>query len=224
MDMSKDVGYRIKRTRQELDWTQEDLAQRYGCSDAHISRIEAGKVGLSLDAIDKIASILGKSRDYFVSQSTVVPLSQTEALILGQLKEVEMRVDHLEAVQSTAARSVNVYDQPESRDKTNKLPDLRSKVVDQLYLSDSIWKKNLFALRVSDVNLDPLVCGGDIVLVDQDTERTDGKLVICSYKDKTGVLRFCQTKKDAWVEDNETRYNLENCDFYGVVIKVVRDL
>ncbi len=60
------IGKRIKSARQEKGYTQEQLAEICHCSPTHISNIEHGKIGLSVDLLYAFSVILEKSMDYFV--------------------------------------------------------------------------------------------------------------------------------------------------------------
>jgi len=53
--------YLIKRLRAAQGWSQRDLARRVGCSGAHISDIENGKVLPSLRMLRRLALTLNVS-------------------------------------------------------------------------------------------------------------------------------------------------------------------
>ena len=57
------VGNEIKDGREELDWTQKDLAQRLGISQQIISRIESGRGNMSILTLKKISQVLGRGFD-----------------------------------------------------------------------------------------------------------------------------------------------------------------
>lgn len=54
-----DAGRRIMQARQRLGLTQQDLATAIGCPSSAISRIEAGKLGISEDRLRAVAEVLG---------------------------------------------------------------------------------------------------------------------------------------------------------------------
>lgn len=60
------VGERIKRIRQYLDWTQDRLAQESGLSKSFISEIENDKANMSGENLLKLASALNTSLDYLM--------------------------------------------------------------------------------------------------------------------------------------------------------------
>ncbi len=55
---------RLERHRQQL--TQQDLADRIGCSAGHVSRFELGQIVMSLPNLCKFAEVLGVSLEYLV--------------------------------------------------------------------------------------------------------------------------------------------------------------
>lgn len=52
------IGQRIKNSRREKNYTQEDFSELLGISTEHLSRIETGSCRPSLQLIEKICSIL----------------------------------------------------------------------------------------------------------------------------------------------------------------------
>ncbi len=60
------IGKRIKTARKEKGYTQEELAEKCGCRSPHISNVENGKIGVSLELLYVLSIVLEKSMDYFV--------------------------------------------------------------------------------------------------------------------------------------------------------------
>lgn len=52
------IGMRLLRRRQELGWTQKDLAERLGIGQANVYRIEHGQKNLTIDTLCKLAEAL----------------------------------------------------------------------------------------------------------------------------------------------------------------------
>lgn len=63
------IGKRIKTARKAKKYTQEELAAKCHCTSTHISNIENGKIGLSLELLYALSIVLEKSLDYFVMDS-----------------------------------------------------------------------------------------------------------------------------------------------------------
>ena len=61
------LGQRIRKRRQVLKITQQELAQALGVSPQHVSLIEQDKTTPSFTLLPKLAEQLGVSIDYLVS-------------------------------------------------------------------------------------------------------------------------------------------------------------
>jgi len=61
------IGKRIRKRRQELKLTQEDLARALSLTPQHISGIEQDKRSPSLSSLAKLAEELGVTVDYLVT-------------------------------------------------------------------------------------------------------------------------------------------------------------
>ena len=61
------VGERIKARRDELDWTQDDLATKAGISKSFLSDLENGKRNVGADKLLDIARALSLSLDYLMT-------------------------------------------------------------------------------------------------------------------------------------------------------------
>jgi transcriptional regulator with XRE-family HTH domain len=61
------VGERIKKRRAELDWTQDQLAQKAGISKSFLSDLENGKRSVSANNLLDIARALSVSLDYLMT-------------------------------------------------------------------------------------------------------------------------------------------------------------
>ena len=62
-----EFGARLKKSRESKKMMQEQLAEALGlASKQHVSRMERGKSGCSIDLIAEIAQILEISLDYLI--------------------------------------------------------------------------------------------------------------------------------------------------------------
>jgi transcriptional regulator with XRE-family HTH domain len=57
--LSQRIGARIAELRTAKRWTQEQFAERLGCSLKYAQRLEAGKANLTLGSIVKLSKVLG---------------------------------------------------------------------------------------------------------------------------------------------------------------------
>lgn len=66
-DKSKTLAWRIRSSRDDMNWNQEDLAQKSGVSRSYISNIESGRVvNVTVDVVFALADALGLSRAYLI--------------------------------------------------------------------------------------------------------------------------------------------------------------
>ena len=66
--MSKRLGLKLRRARESLDLTQEELSKSVGLSSEFISLIEVGKRSPSLASLKKISNFLKKDMAYFLTE------------------------------------------------------------------------------------------------------------------------------------------------------------
>jgi len=84
-DEKETIRVNCKRFRDELGWTQQELAERAGLVVASIARYEAGKSTPDRDAMRKLATIMSRSVEDFYSPTPPPPGPR--------LPEVRMKVD-----------------------------------------------------------------------------------------------------------------------------------
>ncbi len=63
------IGKRIRNVRKAKGLTQEQLAEWCGCTSTHISNIENGKIGISIELLYVLSRVLEQQMDYFVMDS-----------------------------------------------------------------------------------------------------------------------------------------------------------
>lgn len=82
------VGERIKKLRKNLDFTQQQLAEKVGITYIQIGRYETGKSNPSSDVLNKIAEAVNTTVDFLISGGNAEQLNDKELLHL--FKEVEL--------------------------------------------------------------------------------------------------------------------------------------
>lgn len=80
----KKIGRRVKEAREEKNLSQQELSKECGCTISHLSRLENGRVGASLEMLFNISVELGKSMDYFFMDE---PYAKPETVIDQSLAE-----------------------------------------------------------------------------------------------------------------------------------------
>lgn len=64
--INKQIGARIKAAREASEYTQEQFAEKVDLSIQHVSNLERGIAGPSIDAVIKMCKVLGVSCDYLL--------------------------------------------------------------------------------------------------------------------------------------------------------------
>lgn len=74
------IGDRIKSRREELGWTQEELAMKMGYkSKSTINKVEMGKVDISQKRIPQYAKVLMTTERYLMGWDEAVPTNGQES-------------------------------------------------------------------------------------------------------------------------------------------------
>ena len=82
------IGERIKNRRNELGWTQDQLAQKAGISKSFLSDLENGKRSVSADNLLGIAGVLNLSLDYLMkgTEPEVKPVENGDTCLPCRLR------------------------------------------------------------------------------------------------------------------------------------------
>lgn len=78
------IGQRIQQVRKARRLTQEELAEKCGCSSNHLSAIETGINKPSVELLIKLSDILNESVDYFLMDN---PHAHPQYIIETQIAE-----------------------------------------------------------------------------------------------------------------------------------------
>jgi Zn-dependent peptidase ImmA (M78 family)/transcriptional regulator with XRE-family HTH domain len=104
LQVTRDIGARIRQAREEQGISQADLAQALGLSQAAVSNIEGGARALRVDELIGISQTLGRAVDYFLAatrrqtgpigvtlraQVAELPVPEYRAAVIAFLDEVE---------------------------------------------------------------------------------------------------------------------------------------
>lgn len=94
----KQLGKRIRTERQNLNLTQEKLAEKVEVSEAYIGQIERGERNLALDTLVRLANSLGVTVDYLLKDSIEVDEDHSfhqlkQLLVKRTPKERQMALD-----------------------------------------------------------------------------------------------------------------------------------
>ena len=90
------IGERIKKRRKEMHLSQSELAEKVDLSNNHISSIETGKQGFSMETLALICDALEVSPDYLLlgnMHSYNIPEEIAETLKLCSEEDIEYFYD-----------------------------------------------------------------------------------------------------------------------------------
>ena len=83
------IGERIRKSRKEINMTQEEFAEAIGVSVGYINQIETGKKCFNLKRFNEIVDIFDKPISYFV-EGTETPEQSTIKEITDLLYNVDV--------------------------------------------------------------------------------------------------------------------------------------
>lgn len=177
---------RLKQAREEFGISQEELGRRYGSSGAHISQIERGKRGIGLKSLQKLAEVLGKPVEWFISSSEHTAPRPLYAII----SEFERATERLE-----------VLDIPVIGTISDRSPSLigESKeeyiTVPKEMLGTARGSKNIYALRIEDDTMkDDGILPGDTVVLDPEASFVNDKIYALHHGKNILVRRIRRYK------------------------------
>ncbi len=91
MTAYEEIGRKLQKAREEASLSQNELAQKIGCTQASLSNYELGKRRLYLADLQRIGEILGKPVSYFLedSEEETKKEDETSSILKGPyLKEI----------------------------------------------------------------------------------------------------------------------------------------
>lgn len=90
----KEIGQRIRILRKENRLSQLDLANKLNINVDHLSRIENGNKGMSLDLLIEFSKHFSVSTDYILlgNRQNTEEIKEMISFIQFKLKEIEMKL------------------------------------------------------------------------------------------------------------------------------------
>lgn len=163
-EFKKGVSLRLKETRKKNSDTQEELAEKISISKENLSKIEQGRVNLTLENLFRIAELYHVSYDYLCKgESTSTFLNTLDKLISiefipCQCGEQELKYPVLKINQTL----LDYLIQKALADRHSKMPD---------HIKE-LWKKelqnNFYNNMDNDMNKAELPFNTEFVLVKKD--------------------------------------------------------
>lgn len=84
-----EIGHKIRHSRTEHSYSQEQLAELSGISTAFLGHIERGTRAMSLETLVAICSVLNLSPDYLLMDE----LPETDSTVMAIINEVKTKGD-----------------------------------------------------------------------------------------------------------------------------------
>ncbi len=124
--MNKAVGRRVKRLRQEKEWTQAELATRAGVTTNTLRGLERGTLATRWPKIQRIAKALGRTPESLLGDDD--PIKPTDALLQGLTRE-DLQIARLfhDATTPVRTRALALLQHPDT-DIAMQLATLRAGV------------------------------------------------------------------------------------------------
>ena len=98
---NENIGKRVAHLRKQHHLSQAQLAEQIGSTGKHISEIERGKTGISIDTQVQLGEALHCSLDYLIkgdefrSVDSLLPKSIAEILLSQDVKEINLLLNYL---------------------------------------------------------------------------------------------------------------------------------
>lgn len=86
---NKSCGVRIRQLREQARLSREALAKQLHITSIHLSRIETGARGVSLDVLLDISVVFGVSIDYLVTGKAAFSNSEVKTKLRSIIVELE---------------------------------------------------------------------------------------------------------------------------------------
>lgn len=98
-DELKDIGYRISTRRKQLNYTQEQIAEKMDVSIQMVSNLERGNKAIKIENLIKLCTILDVSSDYILTGNHTdgdldILSKKLSQLSENDLKMIEMLIEY----------------------------------------------------------------------------------------------------------------------------------
>ncbi len=102
------VGGNIQRLREEHHETQEELSEKLGVTPNHLSAIERGVSGISLELLEKLCQVLNVTADHILFGRKAAEVNGEDLLkLLQSIDQGQTEIARLGQAISTLAEQLN---------------------------------------------------------------------------------------------------------------------
>lgn len=86
---SKEIGWRLRKFRQQAGWAQERLAEQIGVSIQQVQKYESGSNKMNTDRLQQVAQALDVPiQSFFSDIENSLPLAVSEKLLLDSYRAI----------------------------------------------------------------------------------------------------------------------------------------
>jgi len=103
-EINIEIGSNIQVAREQAGYTQDKLSEMLGMSPNHLSAIERGVSGISLEALQRLCRLLGVSADRILFGTDEL---ETEAIALAR-RISDVKPEYRQQVQDLLSAILNV--------------------------------------------------------------------------------------------------------------------
>jgi len=167
--------------RTELGMSQKDLAKLYGSSDVTISDMERGDREANVEAIERLAHILGKPLAWFLSDY----IEPSQRHPQSALADIEVSIKAYIPVYAEVSAGAGV-------EPIDYVACTRSKPAPESYR----------AYRVKGLCLEPDVHDGDTVIVDTALLPNPGDIILGIIEGVASLKRYVVNKDGKYLQNN----------------------
>ncbi len=205
MNRKELIAARIKQARLEEGMSQKEVGKLFGSSDVTIGDMERGISNVSIPDLERLAFILDKSLEWFLSDKIESPPRPPESAL------------------SDLHNSVKAY-----RPVYDEIPEVSAgaglEPVD--YMAGSRinpYPETAIIYRVKGLCLEPEVKEGDKVVVDTALTPLNGDLVVVLIEGQASIKYYkVDEAGNKWLENHYGKYKPEDVRLKGVVIETIR--
>jgi SOS-response transcriptional repressor LexA len=198
------IANRLKQARLDIGLSQKELGKLFGVSDVTIGEIERGISNISIPDLERLAHILGKPLDWFLTDEMKLPERPPEAA----LSELEVSIKaYIPVVDEVSAGPGIIPIDYIAITRSKPAPD------------------SLIALRTKGLSMEPVINEKDTVIVDRAREPADSNLVVVIIDGKASVKRYRENSRgERWLENKYGSYRPEDVYMVGVVVDLIKPM
>lgn len=213
--MGENIGEIIRGVRKSKDLSQRKLSDLSGVDRAYICQLEAGKAGsITLVTARKLAQGLGVSPTIFLGPGAEIQKIDPVKQLRPQTPE-----ELLDRFRIAMPATVPVYDEFPLHASSPVEP------VDHVAMVKHRARgKNLEGYIAHGNCLEPDIKDGNIIIVDRDGQIDSGDIVAALVNGELYLARLRKIADEVYLENNNGRIKLEECQVAAPVIEVRRRL